>query len=62
MFVTVIEIDAKQYAKMEIGGLFVILEMAAGGPAELCRVGDFARKGSLEDGDDRPLYLGISIL
>ena len=30
MFVTVIEIDAKQYAKMEMGGLFVMFERGLG--------------------------------
>jgi hypothetical protein len=58
LFVTVIDIDARQYAKIEIGGLFVMLEIAAGGAMPLLDP-DFEEKGSLADGDDRPLNSGI---
>jgi hypothetical protein len=59
LFVTVIDIDARQYAKMEIGGLFVMLEIAAGGAMPLLDPDLEERKGSLADGDDRPLNSGI---
>jgi hypothetical protein len=62
LFVTVIDIDAKQYAKIEIGGLFVMLEIAAGGATPPLLDPDFEeRKESLEDGDDRPFKSPISI-
>jgi hypothetical protein len=57
--VTVIDIDAKQYARIEIGGLFVIFERGAG--VEALEFDLDARNGSLGEGDDRPFKLRISI-
>jgi hypothetical protein len=51
--VTVIDIDAKQYARIEIGGLFVIFETGIIPPALF--EFDLEMNESLEDGDDRPL-------
>jgi hypothetical protein len=58
--VTVIDIEAKQYAKIEIGGLFVIFERGREMPPDLPMVLDEARKGSRCEGEDRPLKFRIS--
>jgi len=50
---TVILIDAKQYARIEIDGLLVILDGAAGTPM----LGDL-----LSTGDARELFVGISMV
>ncbi len=60
LFVTVIEIEAKQYARIEIGGLFVMLESTLGAADFEGLELDLARKGSRCEGDDRPLKLRIS--
>jgi hypothetical protein len=53
LLVTVIEIDAKQYAKMEMGGLFVMFETGIIG-LDLFEF-DLDKKGSrCEDGDRSP--------
>jgi hypothetical protein len=44
--VTVIDIDAIQYARIEIGGLFVILETGRGNTAPLLDAAFAGRKGS----------------
>jgi len=57
LFTTVIEIDARQYARIEIGGLFVIFETGKG----ITLLGLPGRKGSrCEPGDECPLKLRIS--
>lgn len=50
------EIDAKQYARIAIGGLLVILETGSGKAG----VRAFGRKASREDGEERPLKFRIS--
>jgi hypothetical protein len=61
LFVTVIEIEAKQYARIEMGGLLVIFERGPGIPPALVGPDFEERKESLEDdGDDRALKLRIS--
>jgi hypothetical protein len=61
LFVTVIDIEAKQYARIEIGGLFVIFETGKGSPPALPDPDCEERKGSRPDeGDDRPLKFRIS--
>jgi len=57
--VTVIEIEAKQYAKIDMGGLFVIFEKWKPPPPDLALDPD--RKGSRAEGEDRPLKFRISI-
>jgi hypothetical protein len=59
--VTVIDIEAKQYAKIEIGGLFVIFESGSGKPPDFPLGLLEARKGSRSKGEDRPLKFRISI-
>jgi hypothetical protein len=46
LFVTVIDIEAKQYARIEIGGLFVMLERGAAMPPFLPEPDLEERKGS----------------
>ena len=57
--VTVIEIDAKQYARIEIGGLFVIFERCGCGIEPVLGLELEARKGS-RLGEERPLKFRIS--
>jgi hypothetical protein len=45
--VTVIEIDAKQYARIEIGGLFWILDSDIEEPLLFLPYGDLEMNGSL---------------
>jgi hypothetical protein len=45
LFVTVIDIEARQYAKMEIGGLFVMFARGEGAP--------FDRPFGLDKNDSR---------
>tara|TARA_R110002060_G_scaffold39912_7_gene51126 strand:+ start:2158 stop:2367 length:210 start_codon:yes stop_codon:yes gene_type:complete len=53
LFVTVIDIEARQYARIERGGLFVMLDRGAAGGF----LGDLVgmMKGSLAEGEFRPL-------
>lgn len=60
MFVTVIDIEAKQYARIEIGGLFVIFERREGPPALPGPDFDDRKESREEEGDDRSLKLRIS--
>lgn len=52
------EIDARQYAKIDMGGLFVMFE-SAGGATFLLGPGLEPKKGSFWEGDDLPLNSGI---
>jgi len=62
LFVTVIEIEAKQYARIETGGLFVIFDKGTIDPPDLeLDLEEEGRKGSRCEGDDRPLKFRNSI-
>jgi hypothetical protein len=60
LFVTVIEIEAKQYARIEIGGLLVILERGTGIPPALDPDFEERKESREDDGEDRSLKLRIS--
>jgi hypothetical protein len=59
LLVTVIDIDAKQYARIEMGGLFVMFETGIIPPA-FPEFGLEMNGSRCEEGDDRPLKLRIS--